>query len=73
MQVHDGQMDDRTAALERELIEEYLRSRGQTRESVNALATSESTALLRAASEYASLRLAEMQARAHYVQEIHGS
>ena len=73
MQVHDGHMDDRTAALERELIEEYLRSRGQTRESLDALGRSESTEMLRAASEYASLRLAEMQARAHYVQELHGS
>jgi hypothetical protein len=53
------------------LIDEYLESRGQTRHSVRDLPEPQALRLLRAASDYASLRLAEIDARAHYVDAIH--
>ena len=67
------QIEDPHAALERTLIHEFLESVGHTRGSVKELEPSEYSRLLRAASEYASLRLAEIDSRAHYADEIHRS
>ena len=72
MTSHDTQLSDRNGPLEHNLIDQYLAARGHTRQSLATLAGSEAISLLRAASEYASLRLAEMEARAHYVDEIRG-
>jgi hypothetical protein len=69
---HGTRLSDPHGPLEQRLIEEYLAARGHTRHSLATLAGSEAESLLRAASEYASLRLAEMEARAHYVDEIGG-
>jgi hypothetical protein len=65
--------EDLHAALERSLLDAYFQSHGQTRDSVGELSETERTHLLRAASEYASLRLAEIESRARYVDEIHRS
>jgi hypothetical protein len=62
---------DPNAAPEQVLIDEYLESRGQTRQSVRKLDEAEAIPLLRAASDYASLRLAVIESRAHYVEQIH--
>jgi hypothetical protein len=62
---------DPHAALERRFIDEFLGSVGLTRRSVGELETREVSTLLRAASEYASLRLAEIESRARYTDEIH--
>jgi hypothetical protein len=62
---------DPHAALEQVLIDEYLESRGQTRQSVRKLDEVDALPLLRAASDYASLRLAVIESRAHYVDQIH--
>jgi hypothetical protein len=64
-------LEERHAALERALIDEFLGRRGHTRPSLTALPAHEAAALLRAAAGYASLRLAEIDSRAHYVDEIH--
>lgn len=64
-------VEDPHAALERMLIDEFLGARGLTRHSASELPAAEATTLLRAASEYASLRLAEIESRAHYADEIH--
>jgi hypothetical protein len=53
------------------LIDEFLEARGLSRHSANELPAPEATTLLRAASEYASLRLADIESKAHYVDEIH--
>jgi hypothetical protein len=63
-------VEDPHAALERMLIDEFLGARGLTRHSASELPAAEATRLLSAASEYASL-LAEIENRAHYVDEIH--
>jgi phosphoserine aminotransferase len=66
-------MEDPQAALERAFIEEYLKTRGQTLRSLHDLPEDQVTALLRSASLYAAIKLAEVEARATYVHEIHGA
>ena len=61
---------DQTAELERSLIAEYLEQRGHTLHSVNELPDSERHAILRDASLYASMRLSEVESRAHFVDEL---
>jgi hypothetical protein len=65
-------IQDHEAKLERALIDEFLRQRGHPREELLTLPEEEQTRLLREARRYASERLAEIEARAHYVKEIHG-
>jgi len=67
-------IEDQHAALERRLIDEFLESAGPARRSAGGLGgTSEVSPLVRAASEYASLRLAEIECRARYTDKIHRS
>jgi hypothetical protein len=63
---------DPNAVLEQSLIDGYLESRGHTRSSVRELPEDQALPLLRAASDYASLRLAEIDSRAQYTEAIHG-
>jgi hypothetical protein len=63
---------DPTKQLEEALIDEYLRDRGHDRHSAHALPGDEARHLLAGASLYASARLSEVEARAHYVHELHG-
>jgi hypothetical protein len=64
-------LEDLHAELERRLIEGFLEARGHSRQSVDRLPAAEATALLAAASAYASLRLAEIESRARYIVKIH--
>lgn len=64
-------LEDPHAALERAFIDEFLRARGHTLRSVAALPPDEMSGLLRAAVAHATLRLTEIEARAHYVSELH--
>ena len=64
-------LEDPLAALEVKFIEEFLALAGVSRASVDRLPPMEAERVLSAACEYASLRLAEIQARAHYVDEMH--
>ena len=66
-------LDDPLASLERALIDEFLALRGHTRYSVRQLPTLEAGRLLSAACAHVSLRLAEIESRAHYVDEMHRS
>ena len=66
-----GTLGDPDGPLDQQLIDEYLESRGQTRRSVRDLPEAQALRLLRGASDYACLRLAEIDARAHYVDAIH--
>jgi hypothetical protein len=61
---------DPHAPLERSMIEEFLRARGHTLQSVAQLPPGEATDLLRAASTDATLRLSEIESRAHYVKDL---
>jgi hypothetical protein len=62
---------DQTARLEQALITEFLERRGLSRAALLELPEPEVHALMREASAYASARLAEVEARAHYVHELH--
>ena len=71
MRYERQQPETPSATLERVLLNEFLSARGHTRESVLALDRDEAGALLRGASEDASLRLAEIESRAGYVGALH--
>jgi hypothetical protein len=64
-------IDDREAKLERALIDEFLAQAGRSREDLDQLPEIDRAALLAKARAYASGRLAEIDARAHYVHELH--
>jgi hypothetical protein len=63
---------DPTASLERAFIDEYLRNQGVDPARIAELPEERRHRLLKAASVYAAARLTEVEARAHYVDEIHG-
>jgi hypothetical protein len=65
-------LEDPQAGLERALIEEFLQARGETLATVTTKAAPEQRALLTQAAQYAAVRLAEIDARALYVHQIHG-
>lgn len=58
--------------LERAFIDEFLRGMGFSFEGLHELKSDQARALLRAACLYASGRLAEVEARSHLVDELHG-
>lgn len=61
------------ALLERCLIEEYLKSKGYTPESLKSLPKDEANQLTREASTYASGKLAEIEIRAHFTEDLHNA
>ena len=65
-------LEDPQARLERALIEEFLQQRGQSLATVNFKDSAEQQSLLVQAARYADVRLAEIDARAAYIHEIHG-
>jgi len=65
-------LEDPTSELERALIHDFLKSHGYADANLNVLSESERTVVLIQAHRYAAARLAEMEARAHYLHEIHG-
>jgi hypothetical protein len=65
-------LEDPLARLERALIDEFLIARGCTLATISQKPPDERQALLREAARYAAGRLAEIDARAAYVHEIHG-
>jgi hypothetical protein len=66
----ETELEDPQARLELALIEEFLQSRGQSLAAVKA--APEQRALLVQAAQYAAVRLAEIDARAVYIHQIHG-
>lgn len=62
---------DPLAQLERALIAEYLERRGFSLSALRELPDEKATALLKAASTYASGRLTEVESRAHFVDDLH--
>ena len=64
---------DPEGQLERALIHEFLRLRGHDATSMAALPAGERTRLLQEASVHACARLTEIEARAHFVHELHGT
>jgi hypothetical protein len=58
--------------LEQRLIDEYLRGAGQDPAALRHSSDPAARALLRDAASYASARLTEVEARSHYVRNLHG-
>ena len=65
-------LEDPEARLERALIEEFLQARGYSLATVNFRSPAEHRTLLAQAAQYAAVRLAEIDARAAYIHQIHG-
>ena len=64
-------MEDTHAFLEHTLIEAYLKGKGHTLDDLKKLPEAEAKQLMLEASTYASGKLAEIEVRAHLVEEIH--
>ena len=64
-------VEDPNAMLEKALIEEYLREKGYSHEDLKKLPPEIVEQLMKEASQYASLKLEEVEARAHFVKELH--
>ena len=60
------------AQLERELIRAYVAGAGQDLDALLARTDDDARRLLVQASQYASAKLCEVEARSHYVHELHG-
>jgi hypothetical protein len=67
----ETKLEDPQAKLERTFIEEYLKERGRSLSTVSMSAPGDRQLLTQAA-EYAAVRLAEIDARAAYIHQIHG-
>jgi hypothetical protein len=63
--------EEPSAALERQLIRDYVESAGHDLGSLLARHDDEATKILTEASSYATSRLAEVESRAHYVHHLH--
>jgi hypothetical protein len=70
-ELSDTPMQAPLSGLERTLIDEFLRQQGYDASHLAQLSAAERDALLKSASLHASTRLAEIEARAHYVHELH--
>ncbi len=64
-------VEDRNALLEKALIEEYLHQKGYSLEALKTLPAKLAETLMKEASQYASLKLEEVEARAHFIKELH--
>ena len=64
--------NDPEAAIEDALIEEFLTARGLDAQSLAAMSDPDRRRVLVEASTYAADRLAEVEARAHFLHELHG-
>lgn len=64
-------IEDIHAFLEKTLIEAYLKGKGYTLEDLKNLPRAEAKQLMKEASTFASCKLAELEDRAHLVQELH--
>jgi hypothetical protein len=58
------------SALEKKFVEEYLQSKGYSREALHKLPQEQAKQLMKEACMYASLKLAEVQARSQFRDEI---
>jgi hypothetical protein len=65
-------MLDPQEQLARMYIEEFLRGKGYTFETVRQLPADQAKKIMAEASTYAACKLAEVERRAHIVEEIHG-
>lgn len=72
-QKNNGQplMEDIHAFLEKTLIEAYLKGKGYSMEDLQDLPEEKACQIMTEASTYASGKLAEVEVKAHFMQELH--
>ena len=63
--------EDPSVVMENALIAEYLKLKGYTHDDLKKLPAKLVEQLMTEASQYASLKMEEVQARAHFVKELH--
>jgi hypothetical protein len=66
-------MQDKYFLLERAFIDDFLRLQGHDSHSIQALPEDQRLAMLTEATKYAAVKLAEVEARAHYLHDLHGT
>ena len=66
-------LEERQAKLESALIREFLEARGHDPVALHSRSDPQARELLTQASTYAASKLTEVEARAHYVHDIHGT
>jgi hypothetical protein len=64
-------LEEPLAELERRIIDEYIRERGHDPASLRGSADAGARQILVDASVYAATRLGEVEARSHYVRDLH--
>lgn len=64
-------IEDPNAIMEKALVEEFLKQKGYTHEDLKKLPAELVEKLMKEASQYASLKMEEVEARAHFVKELH--
>ena len=64
-------MEDPNALLENALIKEYLKEKGYSHEDLKKLSADLVEKLMKEATQYASLKMEEVQARAHFINDLH--
>jgi hypothetical protein len=64
-------LEEPLAELERNLINEYIRGLGQDPAALRLRNDEFAKKVLRDASQYAALKLTEVESRAHYVEDLH--
>ncbi len=64
-------MEDPERQLEKTLIDDFIRSRGHDPSALESLSEDERARLLTEASIHAAGKLAEVEARAHFVRNMH--
>ena len=64
-------MEDPNALLENALIKEYLKEKGYSHEDLKNLPADLVEKLMKEATQYASLKMEEVQARAHFINDLH--
>ncbi len=69
-QVNPEILEGPQSALERKYIQEFLANQGFSLENLGQLPKEEQQRLMRAASKYASLKLAEVESRAKFRHDI---
>jgi hypothetical protein len=65
-------LEEPLAQLERQLISAYLAGAGHDLDALRERDDAEARKLLAEASRYASGKLSEVEARSHFVRELHG-
>ncbi len=64
-------VEDRNALLETALIEEYLNEKGYSHEDLKKLPAELVEKLMKEATQYASLKMESVKARANFIKELH--